>query len=138
MLFIDSKVKISDNSGAVVVKLVKVYGSSLPRYARFTDIPLVTTRYVKAKHQVKATKKILKGQLHKAIITRTKKPVFFKDSSCIRFFSNAAVMIKKAQPRTFGGPKLAGTRVFGPIIYNEKLKKKFPKLYSLSSAVLKQ
>jgi len=138
MLFTESKIKVADNSGVVFVKIVKVFGSAKPRYARYTDIPLVSTRMVKAKHSVKASKQILKGQLHKAIVIRTKKPVFFPDSSSVKFFSNSVVMIKKAQPRTFGGPKLAGTRVIGPVVYNRALKKKFPKLFSLCSSVIYQ
>jgi large subunit ribosomal protein L14 len=136
MIFTESKFNISDNSGALRVKCVKVRGSSKPRHAVFADTVLVSIRHVKFKRKIKENRRILKGGLYNAIIVRTKKPVFFADHSFIKFHENNAVIIKKNQPRTFGGPKLAGNRIFGPIIYNKRLKKKFPKLFSLSHSVL--
>jgi len=136
MLFSESKVKVSDNSGAKLVKIVKVPGSSKPRTAKAGDIVLVTTRQVKFKHKLKASKRILKGMLFKAIIMRTKKPEFFRDGTFVKFDENKVVLIQKTQPRTFGGPKLAGNRVFGPIVLKKKLKKKFPKLFALASLVI--
>jgi large subunit ribosomal protein L14 len=137
MLFTESTVKIADNSGGVYVRCIKVPGSSKPRFARFADEIVVSTRVIKPKHNVKASKQILKGQVHKAVLIRTKKPVFFPDYGGVRFFNNAAVLIKKSQPRTFGGPKLAGNRVFGPVVQNKKLKKKYPKIFSLASRVIR-
>ena len=137
MLFTESKLRVSDNSGAVFVKCIKVPGSSKPRFARFGDQIVVSTRFVKPKHKVKEARRILKGAIYKALVVRTKKPVFMPDGSSIKFFENRVVLVKKAQPRTFGGPKLAGNRVFGPIISNKKFKKKFNKLFSLSSSILK-
>lgn len=136
MLFTESKIRVADNSGAKLVKCIKVPGSSKPRAARFADIIIVSTRIVKPKHNIKKTKRLVKGGIYKAIVMRTKKPVFSKDRSLVRFFENHVVMVRKAQPRTFGGPKLAGNRVFGPVCYNKKLKKKFPKLFALASSVL--
>jgi len=137
MLFVESSVKVSDNSGGIYVKCIKVSGSSKPRFARFSDELVVSTRVVKPKHKVKLSKQILKGQIHKAILIRTKKPVFFPDKAFVKFFANAVVLVKKSQPRTFGGPKLAGNRVFGPITQNKKLMKKYPKIFSLSSKIIK-
>lgn len=137
MLFTESKLKVSDNSGAVLVKCIKVPGSSKPRFARFGDQIVVSTQIVKPKHRIKEARRILKGTIYKALVVRTKKPVFMPDHSSIRFFENRVVLVKKAQPRTFGGPKLAGNRVFGPIVSNKKFKKRFNKLFSLSSTILK-
>jgi len=136
VLFTESKIKVFDNSGCKLVKCVKIPGSSKPRYGRFGDVILVSTRIVQFKHDVKEIRRIKKGMLLKAIVTRTKKPVFFKDGGFVRFHSNAVVLIRKAQPRTFGGPKLAGNRVKGPIIFHKKLKRRFPKLFSLSSSII--
>jgi large subunit ribosomal protein L14 len=136
MLFTESKFNVSDNSGALRVKCIKVRGSSKPRAANFADTVMVSIRHVRFKHKIKANRRILKGALYNAIIVRTKKPVFFADKSFVKFHENSAVIIKKNQPRTFGGPKLAGNRVFGPIVFHRKLKKKFPKLFSLSPFVL--
>jgi large subunit ribosomal protein L14 len=136
MLFTETKLRVADNSGATLVKCIKVPGSSKPRPARFGDVIVVSTRIVKPKHNIKKNKRLVKGAIYKAIVMRTKRVVFSKDASTVKFFENKVVMVKKAQPRTFGGPKLAGNRVFGPICYHRNLKKKFPKLYALASNVL--
>jgi large subunit ribosomal protein L14 len=137
MFFTETKLKVADNSGAVLVKCIKVPGSSKPRSAKFGDVVVVSTRYVKTKHNVKQNKRLVKGAIYKAIIMRTKRPYFFYDNSTVQFFENRVVMLRKAMPRTFGGPKLAGNRVFGPICYNKKLKKKYPKLFALASTVIR-
>ena len=137
MLFNESKVKVADNSGATLVKCVKIPGSSRPRAGKFGDVIVVSARMVKPKLNIKQNRRLIKGAIYKAIIMRTKKPVFFSDGSMVKFFENRVVMLKKALPRTFGGPKLAGNRVFGPVCYNKKLKKKYPKLFSLASAVIR-
>lgn len=137
MLFTESKVKVADNSGVVFVKCIKVPGSSKPRFARAGDTIVTSARLVKPKHNLKESKRMHRGDVLKAIVNRTVKPVFFRDGGSARFFANSVVIIKRAQPRTFGGPKLAGNRVFGPIVFNKRLKKRFPKLFSLASRVLK-
>lgn len=137
MWFTETKVSVADNSGAVLVKCLKVPGSSKPRAAKFSDVIIVSARHVKPKHNIKKNRRLAKGEIYKAIVMRTKKPVFFYDQSMVKFFDNKVVMVKKAMPRTFGGPKLAGNRVFGPICYNKKLKKKFPKLFALASSVIR-
>lgn len=137
MLFNETKIKVADNSGATLVKCIKVPGSSKPRPGKFGDVVIVSARIVKPKLNIKQNRRLTKGSIYKAIIMRTKKPVFFPDGSYVKFFENRVVMLKKAMPRTFGGPKLAGNRVFGPICFNKKLKKKFPKLFSLASIVIR-
>jgi large subunit ribosomal protein L14 len=137
MLFTETKIKVADNSGATLVKCIKVPGSSYPRVAKFGDIILVSARRVKPKHHIKRAKRLVKGELYKAIVMRTKKPVYIKDGSSTRFFENKVVMVKKLPPRTFGGPKLAGNRVFGPVCHHAKLKEKFSRLFSLASLVIR-
>ena len=135
MLFTESLLTVADNSGGVLVKCIKVPGSSRPRSASIGDIIVVSTRKIKPKPHIKEAKQIKKGKVYKAIVIRTKKPKIFKDGSSIQFSANNVVILRKDSARTFGGPKLAGSRVFGPIAYDLKLKKKFPKLFSLASHV---
>lgn len=137
MLFNESKIKVADNSGATLVKCIKVPGSSKPRAGKFGDVIVVSARRVKPKPNVKQNRRLTKGAIYKAIIMRTRKPVRFYDGTSVKFFENRVVILKKAMPRTFGGPKLAGNRVFGPVCYNRKLKKKFPKLFALASLVIR-
>lgn len=137
MIFTETKLRVADNSGGTLVKCIKACGSSKPRFGRFGDVLVVSTRKVKPKHNIKQNKRIVKGGIYKAILIRTKKPTFFYDGSMVKFFENNVVLLRKAMPRTFGGPKLAGNRVFGPVCYNKKLKKKFPRLFSLASSIIR-
>jgi large subunit ribosomal protein L14 len=137
MIFTGSKLTVTDNSGCVLVKCIKASGSSKPRVANSGDVILVSARIVKPKPKLKQIYRLVKGGMYKAILVRTRKPTIFFDGSSIKFFANNVIMVKKSQPRTFGGPKLAGNRVIGPVVYNLKLKRKFPKLFSLAPAVLR-
>ena len=51
---------------------------------------------------------VKKGEVHRAVIVRTRKEVNRKDGSRIRFDENAAVLLNSA-----GEPR--GTRIFGPV-----------------------
>jgi large subunit ribosomal protein L14 len=50
---------------------------------------------------------VKKGDVHRAVIVRTRKDVRRPDGSVIRFDSNAAVLVNKNQ-------EPIGTRIFGP------------------------
>ena len=51
---------------------------------------------------------VKKGEVHRAVIVRTKKEISRRDGSLIRFDENAAVILNSA-----GEPR--GTRIFGPV-----------------------
>ena len=72
--------------------------------------------------------KIKKGDVVKAVIVRTTKPIRRADGSYVRFDENAAVII-----RDDGTPK--GTRIFGPIA-RELRDKDYMKILSLAPEVL--
>ena len=72
--------------------------------------------------------KVKKGDVHRAVIVRTKKDVRRADGSVIRFDSNAAVLINKnAEP--------IGTRIFGPVV-RELRGRGYMKIISLAPEVL--
>ena len=71
---------------------------------------------------------VKKGDVVKAVIVRTKKPIRRADGSYVRFDENAAVII-----RDDGTPK--GTRIFGPIA-RELRDKDYMKILSLAPEVL--
>jgi len=51
---------------------------------------------------------VTKGEVHRAVVVRTKKEYRRKDGSSIRFDENAAVLLNsQGEPR--------GTRIFGPV-----------------------
>ena len=71
---------------------------------------------------------VKEGDVSKAVIVRTKKPIRRPDGSYVRFDENAAVIIKDDK-----NPK--GTRIFGPVA-RELREKQFMKIVSLAPEVL--
>ena len=51
---------------------------------------------------------VKKGEVHRAVVVRTRKELNRRDGSLIRFDENAAVLLNSA-----GEPR--GTRIFGPV-----------------------
>ena len=118
----ETRLVVADNTGAKEVLCIKVLGGSKKRYARVGDLIVVTIK----KSIPSATLK--KGEVHKAVVVRTKKETKRKDGSYIRFDDNAVVIIdEKKEP--------IGTRVFGPVA-RELREKKFMKILSLAPEVL--
>jgi len=72
--------------------------------------------------------RVKKGDVHKAVVVRTRKEVRRADGTAIRFDTNAAVMLNNA-----GEP--IGTRIFGPVV-RELRAKNFMKIISLAPEVL--
>lgn len=98
----ESELEVADNSGAKLVKCIKVLGGTRRRYASVGDIIVVSVREVAPNSQVE------KGSVAKAVIIRTKSYARRKDGSKIRFDSNSCVLIDdKNNPRC--------TRISGPV-----------------------
>jgi large subunit ribosomal protein L14 len=113
---------ISDNSGARVARVVKVLGGTRKRYGMLGDIIVVSIQDAIPGAQAK------KGEVHKAVLIRTRKEVRRKDGSYIRFDQNAAVLIDDQKE-----PK--GTRIFGPVA-RELREREFMKIISLAPEVV--
>ena len=118
----ETRLVVADNTGAKEVLCIKVLGGSKKRYARVGDLIVVTIK----KSIPSATLK--KGEVHKAVVVRTKKETKRKDGSYIRFDDNAVVIINENK-------EPAGTRVFGPVA-RELREKKFMKILSLAPEVI--
>ncbi|MEK0419584.1 MAG: hypothetical protein RIQ65_277 [Pseudomonadota bacterium] len=95
-----------DNSGARKVACIKVLGGYRRRYAKLGDKILVSIKTLRTKRR--STVKVLKGEMHHALIVKTKVATvnFFGNST--KFRSNAVVLLNKNN-------KLIGTRIFGGI-----------------------
>ena len=78
--------------------------------------------------QICTRAKVKKGDVHRAVIVRTKKDVRRPDGSVIRFDSNAAVLVNKSE-------EPIGTRIFGPVV-RELRGRGFMKIISLAPEVL--
>jgi len=122
MIQMETKLKVADNSGAKIVKCVKVLGGSKREYASLGDIIVVAIQEAVPGSNVK------KGSIQKAVIVRTAKEYGRKDGSFIRFSDNAAVIINEA-----GEPR--GSRIFGPVA-RELRDKGFMRIVSLAPEVL--
>lgn len=118
--------KVTDNSGAKRVKCIKVMGGFKKKFAVLGDIIVVSVQQLRNKS--KATSKVKKGEVLRALIVRTKKGSMRKDGS-ISFFEDNFVSLLNKQ----GGP--IATRIIGPI--PKKLKRKrFMKFAALSAGFL--
>ena len=122
MIQMQTKLDVADNSGARRVQCIKVLGGSKRRTAAVGDVVVVTVKEAIPRGRVK------KGELHRAVIVRTKKEIRREDGSTIRFDSNAAVLVNQQ-----GEP--VGTRIFGPVT-RELRSRQFMKIISLAPEVL--
>ena len=100
----------------------RVLGGTRRRYASIGDIVVCSVRDATPNGQIK------KGQVVKAVVVRTKKPVRRRDGSYIKFDDNAIVIINEQK-------EPSGTRIFGPVA-RELREKQYMKIISLASEVL--
>ena len=117
-----TKLKVADNTGAKELMCIRCLGGSHRKFAGVGDVIIASVKNAIPNGVVK------KGDVVKAVIVRTKKPIRRPDGSYIRFDENAAVII-----RDDGNPK--GTRIFGPIA-RELRDKDYMKILSLAPEVL--
>ena len=122
MIQMQSNLEVADNSGAKRVQCIKVLGGSKRKTAGAGDLIVVSVKEAIPRGKVK------KGDIHRAVIVRTKKDIQRKDGTVIRFDHNAAVLVT---------PQLEpiGTRIFGPVV-RELRAKKHMKIISLAPEVL--
>ena len=118
----ETRLKVADNTGAKEILCFKVLGGSGRKYASVGDQIVITVKKAIPGSNVK------KGEVHKAVVVRTRKELKRKDGSYIRFDDNAAVLVNDNKE-----PK--GTRVFGPVA-RELREKKFMKILSLAPEVI--
>ena len=98
----ETRLKVADNTGAKEVLCFKVLGGSRRKYASIGDQIVITVKKALPGGMVK------KGEVHRAVVVRTRKEISRRDGSRIRFDENAAVLLNSA-----GEP--IGTRIFGPV-----------------------
>jgi large subunit ribosomal protein L14 len=118
--------RVTDNSGAKTVKCIKVLNGFKRRFAILGDSVIVSVQ--KLRNKARSTSKVRKGEIHKAIIIRTKNKTIKKDGTLLFFQSNAVSLINKQ------GKPIA-SRIIGPIPKIFKKKKKI-KFVSLSSGFI--
>ena len=117
-----SILKVADNTGAKEIMCIRCLGGSHRKFAGVGDVIIASVKSAIPNGVVK------KGEVVKAVIVRTKKPIRRPDGSYVRFDENAAVIIREDK-----NPK--GTRIFGPIA-RELRDKEYMKILSLAPEVL--
>lgn len=118
----ETRLKVTDNSGAKEILCIKVLGGSRRRYARVGDIITASVK------EASPTGNVKKKSVVKAVVVRTRTQIRRKDGSTIKFDDNAAVIINEDKT-----PK--ATRVFGPVP-RELRDMGYAKIISLAPEVL--
>ncbi|MFC1512071.1 50S ribosomal protein L14 [Candidatus Latescibacterota bacterium] len=117
-----SIVNVADNTGARKAMCFRVLGGTRRRYASIGDVVVCSVKDASPNGQIK------KGQVVRAVVVRTTKPVRRRDGSYIKFDDNAVVIIDEQK-------EPSGTRIFGPVA-RELREKQYMKIISLASEVL--
>jgi large subunit ribosomal protein L14 len=122
MIQMQTNLDVADNSGARRVQCIKVLGGSKRKTATIGDVIIVSVKDAIPRGKVK------KGDVHRAVIVRTKKALRRPDGTAIRFDTNAAVLINNQN-------EPIGTRIFGPVT-RELRARQHMKIISLAPEVL--
>lgn len=118
----ESYLKVADNTGAKVIKCIRVLGGSTRKFGNIGDVVVASVRKSTPGGTVK------KGEVVKAVIVRSAKGIRRNDGTYVRFDDNAAVLINDDK-----NPK--GTRIFGPVA-RELRDKDYMKILSLAPEVI--
>jgi len=118
----ETRLLVTDNSGAKEILCIRVLGGTRRRYARVGDVIVATVKQANPSGGVK------RKSVVKAVVVRTRDSIKRKDGSTIKFDDNAAVIIDDAKL-----PK--GTRIFGPVP-RELRDMGYAKIISLAPEVL--
>lgn len=118
----ESRLKVTDNSGAKEVLCIRVLGGTKRRYAHVGDVIVCSVK------DANPTGNVKKKSVQKAVVVRTRNQIKRKDGSTIAFDDNAVVIINDDKT-----PK--ATRVFGPVP-RELREQGYAKIISLAPEVL--
>lgn len=122
MIQVGTNLQVADNSGAKLVRVIRVLGNTGRRYAYIGDVIVAAVKVAEPRATVK------KSDVVRAVIVRTRKELKRPDGSAIRFDDNAAVIVNKESKDP------VGTRVFGPIA-REVRNRGYQKIISLAPEV---
>ena len=123
----ESSLRVADNSGARVIKCIRVLGGTKRRYASVGDIIVATVKQADPNREIRA------GQVVRAVVVRVAKQYRRVDGSYIRFDDNAAVILAGSRENPTQNP--VGTRILGPVA-RELREKNFMRIVSLAPEVV--
>ena len=122
MIQTETRLAVTDNSGAKEVLCIKVLWGSHRRYASIGDVIVCSVKRASPDGSIKKKKVV------KAVVVRTAKEIRRTDGGYVRFDDNACVIIGDD-----GNPR--GTRIFWPVARELKAKG-YNKIVSLAPEVL--
>lgn len=126
MIQIGTYLNVIDNSGAKKVQCLKVLNGYKRRYAAVGDTILVSVKKLRSRR--KASSRVKKGELFKAVIVRTRTKLKYFNNDNICFLNNSVILLTKQD-------KLVGTRIFGSLPKNFR-SNNLMKFISLSSGII--
>ncbi len=122
MIYSETILGVSDNSGARVVKCIKVLKASKSSGAKPASLIVISVK------KIKYNKNIIKGQICKGLLIRGKRPIQRQTGVSIQFIDNSLVIVdQKNLP--------IASRISGPI-YRELRLKDYPKVLALAKTVI--
>lgn len=118
MIQLETFLKITDNSGARVIKCIRALGGFNRTYAYSGDYIIASVK------DLRLIRKIKRGEIYMALITKTKKETKYLDGTFSKFGSNSAILLNKKK-------RVIGTRLFGWVSRRLR-KKKFLRIILMS------
>ena len=122
MIQMQTCLDVADNSGAKVVRCIKVLGGTRKRFAGIGDVIVVSVQKAIPGSAIKT------GTVTRGVIVRCRQPTRRQDGSYVKFDRNAIVLVDND-----GNPR--GTRIFGAVA-RELRERRFMKIISLASEVV--
>lgn len=122
-----TKLNVADNSGAKTVICIKVQKGFKNNFSRVGDIILVSVKSLRPKRKLNAA--IVKGDICRALIIRTKvdrKTIF---GETVQFLENTVILLSKQNKYLF-------SRIFG-LIPNKIRYTKYMRAVTMSAGVVK-
>ena len=117
---------VLDNSGAKKVKCIKVLGGYRKKKTNLGDTIIVSVKELRNKS--KKNSKVKKGEIHRALLIKTRSKCFNKDGSLHFFNLNGVCLITKQY-------KPIGSRILSPV--PKKFKKgKYLKFFNISTGTI--
>ena len=110
MIQVQTWLKTMDNSGASHVECIKTLNGFSRTISYPRDFILVSIK------QIRLVRKVQKGQIHLALITRASKETRFLDGSSSSCQNNVVILMNKKK-------RILGTRIFGWVSRNLRRKK---------------
>jgi large subunit ribosomal protein L14 len=122
MIQMQTLLDVADNSGAKVVRCIKVLGGTKKRFAGLGDVIVVSVQKAIPGSPVKT------GTVVRGVVVRCRKESRRDDGSYVKFDRNAIVLLDADNnPR--------GTRIFGAVARELRVRR-FMKIISLASEVV--